>query len=75
MTGSEPIVGLVLVLAVFLAFVWWKQHQLVRHALELMASRSYSEWAKGQDTLAKVEAKKQGEKVEPSQGYNEVFDR
>lgn len=75
MAGSEwASIALAAVVIVDAAWSRWRTEKLVRHLAELLASRSYSEFAQGQKRLAEAECAKRGEKaVQKADSYNELF--
>lgn len=65
---------IILVALCFAFAVWseWRSGRRVDAAMKLLASRSYVEFAKGEDILAKKS--KAEEKKVPGDGYTQVFE-
>lgn len=68
----EPIVVLFAVFLIFCGFIMWSQHRLVTKSLSLLASRSYVEFAKGEDILSRKGQPPAKKSV--GDGYTAVFE-
>lgn len=75
MAGSEwAVIALAAVVIVDAAWSRWRTEKQVSHLAELLASRSYAEFAQGQKRLAEAECVKRGEKAaQKADSYNELF--